>query len=884
MNAKVDLNTFADEVKTTIDIVEHIKKHEILTEVGNSWQGPHSKHSSEDSDSKCFSINSDENYWHCFSCGEGGDVIAYEALRLDISQVEAMKSLAHEYKIPIPDLSSYDSLSKEEKEAIEEKGKQIRIIDQILKDYENETVKNLKQEHIEYLTSRGLTEEFIDKFRIGFTPKSMKDVIEKHNRKDLIASGLFTKKLYPVLADRITIPFRKSNRPVHFLGRAFNNDEETKYISQRSAKEGVNEFAISRSFWNHGSVKSKKDDNETYQSIVIVEGTMDALLLAQEFGDDYIIISCNTVIISKEQARDLARILTGCSRRQIIVCNDSEVNGAGHKGALKTIEKLTEAIRQALIKAEGKKDNLNAEEIEKRIKSKHYYPPYMPNFKMAMLRKPPDREKIDIADYISEGRPSELKRWLESGITEDYYKKYLIDNPDRFFGEDDGSKPNTFIDKRMIDELQWEGRFYLYQSEMLYVYQDGVYIPDENMISAEIDKKLAHRSTSPIIERTIKLMQATTGYIPEGFELEENKSLVNTKSGWLDFSKTNHSEVPNPHSPYRISFAQIAAHYDKDKSCETILKFLHEVLDTKDVGEFLKLAGYIATRETKYEKAFLFSGAGGNGKSTAIKLLQSFLGTENYAVRSLHSIEEDKFAVADLFGKLANFNSDLPSRYVPDGENFKKITTGDELTGERKHKGAFKFFPECTLVFSANEIPRSSDTTYAYYRRWKFFAFDRVFTENGSQDRNLLEKLITEDELSGLLNVSWEFYNLLEADEGFQESERSKEIMSEYQADNDIVNAFCSEFLVEDPEGTILKKELYENFKLYVEQNANFRDRVSQTKFNKRLRALYGNKIMEATDHTQGNRKCWRGIEIDEIALIELDARDTTATDDGVKL
>ena len=588
--------------------------------------------------------------------------------------------------------------------------------------------------------------------------------------------------------------------------------------------------------------------------------------------------------MSKKQAKDLALMLKNCSRREIVICNDSEISGSGHRGALKTIEKLTATIREALIKEQAKKEKLDAEEIKKRIETENYMPRYMPNFKMAMLRRPPDREKIDIADYISEGRPTELKRWLESGITEHQYKQYLIGNPDRFFGEDDGSKPSTFIDKRMIDELQWEGRFYLYQGEMLYKYEGGVYIPDENMISAEIDMKLAHRSTSALIDRTVKLMQATTGYIPEGFAIEENKSLVNTQSGWLDFSQIAKTIDPEPHSPYRISYAQIAATYDKDKAGDTVLKFLEEVLEEQDVAEFLKLAGYIATRETKYEKAFLFSGAGGNGKSTAIKLLQHFLGAENYAVRSLHSIEEDKFAVADLFGKLANFNSDLPSRYVPDGENFKKITTGDELTGERKHKGAFKFSPECTLVFSANEIPRSSDTTYAYYRRWKFFAFDRVFTENGNQDRNLLDKLITDEELSGLLNMAWEFYNILEKGDGFQESERSKEIMAEYQADNDIVNAFCTDFLVEDPDGTILKKELYDWFKDYVEQNASIRDRVSQTKFNKRLRALYGNKIMEATDHTQGNRKCWRGIEINDVALNELDARQSISTDDNVGL
>ena len=875
MTAKTDLNSFADELKNTIDIVEHIRKHESLKLVGNNWQGPHSAHSGETSESTCFSINQEEGYFNCFSCGQGGDVIAYEAERLGETQVEAMKSLAREYSLEIPDLSSYDSLTKEEKDEIEKKGQQIKTIDSILRDYENEISTHLNDKHINYLISRGLTEESIDKFKIGYTPSLMDNFIRKYKREDLIASGLFTEGLSPILSERITIPFRKSNKPVHFLGRSLNKNADAKYLSQRSAREKVNEFAVSRSFWSHGAINSKKKDDETYQAIVVVEGTLDALLAAQQFENDYIIISCNTTTISNEQAIDLARMLTNCSNREIVVCNDAEESGAGHRGALKTIEKLSAKVREALIRSKARKDKITPEQIDDLLKDENYMPRFMPRFKMTMLRKSPDAEKVDVADYISENRTSELRKWIESGITVQQYKQYLIGDPQRFFGRDDGSRENSFIDKRLVDELQWEGRFYLYQGEMLYRYSEGVYIPDENMISVEIDRKLGNRSTNALIERTVKLLCATTGYIPDGFIAEENKTMVNTKSGWLNFSKTALSEDPELHTPYRISYAQIGVEYDPKQKGDKILKFLDEVLSTSDVGEFLKLVGYIATRETKHEKAFLFSGIGGNGKSTAIKVLQNFLGSSNYSVRSLHSIEDDKFAVADLFGKLANFNSDLPARYIPDGENFKRITTGEEVTAERKHKDSFQFIPECTLVFSANEIPKSSDVSYGYYRRWKFFAFDRTFTDSDDQDRNLLEKLIIPEELSGLLNRAWEFHNFLEVGNGFTESERSKEIMAEYQADNDIVMAFTSEFLVRSGEGVILKQELYDIFKSYVEVRASSRDRVSQIRFNRRMRTIYSNYIVEATDHTQGNRTCWRGIDLNEDSINELDLQKT---------
>ena len=873
---------FAENIKSSVDIVEHIRRYEKLKLVGESWQGPHSKHSEDKSESTCFSINTEDGYFNCFSCGEGGDIIAYEAARLGETQVEAMKSLAREYNIEIPDLSNYESLSKEEKEQVEKKGKQIKAIDEILKAYETETIINLTDEHIEYLISRGLTEDSIEEFKLGYTPKTMTAFAGNYRTNDLIASGLFTDNLIPVLGDRITIPFRRANKPIHFLGRAADPDADIKYLSQRSAREEINEFAISRSFWSIGNFKDKKEDGKTYKDILIVEGTMDALLAHQELGDDYIIVSCNTAIISKEQASDLSRMLAGCSSREVIICNDSEKNKAGHKGAVKTIEKLTDRVREALIRTEGSKNKSTPDEIRKNIDSKTYMPRFMPHFSMTMLRRSPDVEKVDIADYISENRIWELKKWISSSITVDYYKRYLINDPDRFFGTDEDSRANSFEDMKMVDELQWEGKFYLYQGETLYRYSGGVYIPDENMVSVEISKKLRSKSKSSLIKRVVELLCATTGYIPAGFTIEENKALVNTRSGWINFSTPPLSEDPERHSPYRISYAQINAEYDSQAKCPNIEKFLAETLSYEDVAEFLKLSGYICTRETKFEKAFLFSGSGGNGKSTAIKVLQHFLGFENYEVKSLHNIEEDKFATADLFGKLANFNTDLPARYVPDGENFKKIVTGDELSAQRKNKNPFKFAPECTLVFSANEIPRSSDTSYAYYRRWKFFAFDKKFTDSSEQDRNLLEKLITPDEISGLLNNAWAFYNILEIGEGFKESERSKEIMTEYQADNDIVNAFAYEFISESEDGTILNQELYSVFLDFVAQRGSSRDRISQIRFNKRLRALYGDKLVQATDHTQGNRKCWRGIDLNDDALNELDLQKQSSESDGV--
>jgi hypothetical protein len=69
----------------------------------------------------------------------------------------------------------------------------------------------------------------------------------------------------------------------------------------------------------------------------------------------------------------------------------------------------------------------------------------------------------------------------------------------------------------------------------------------------------------------------------------------------------------------------------------------------------------------------------------------------------------------------------------------------DRITGERKHRDPFAFRSYAKLLFSANSIPRSSDRSYAYHRRWIIIPFSRVFDGQGNNpapDLTLRQKLL----------------------------------------------------------------------------------------------------------------------------------------------
>lgn len=144
---------------------------------------------------------------------------------------------------------------------------------------------------------------------------------------------------------------------------------------------------------------------------------------------------------------------------------------------------------------------------------------------------------------------------------------------------------------------------------------------------------------------------------------------------------------------------------------------------------------------------------GDNGKGTLFKLLEHFLGLESVSHSSLQDLDNDRFAKADLYGKLANICGDLQSKKLSHTGNFKMLASGDIIRAQRKYGRPFDFSSHAKLIYSTNEIPESDDQTEAYFKRWIILLFDRVF-RGEEKDTNLIEKLTTKDELSGLLNLA----------------------------------------------------------------------------------------------------------------------------------
>ena len=209
-------------------------------------------------------------------------------------------------------------------------------------------------------------------------------------------------------------------------------------------------------------------------------------------------------------------------------------------------------------------------------------------------------------------------------------------------------------------------------------------------------------------------------------------------------------------------------------------------------------------------------GSGDNGKSVFIKLIESFVGRQNTSHVTLQDLDSDRFSSADLYGKLVNVFADLKATKLSSTGNFKTLVSGDSVRAQHKYGQPFSFRNHAKLVFSANRIPDSDDTSHAYYKRWLILPFERSFTE-GTKDINLIHKLTTPKELFGLLNLALVGLKQLEKDGSFRDIP-VEDVKRDYERKSNTVKAFLEDRCIIDlqaPDYFTPSGNVYEEYQDY---------------------------------------------------------------------
>ena len=393
-------------------------------------------------------------------------------------------------------------------------------------------------------------------------------------------------------------------------------------------------------------------------------------------------------------------------------------------------------------------------------------------------------------------------------------------------------------------------------SGAVYVYRDGVYTENGEAYT----KRLVQQNVEPsaisthLVNEVIGHVQRSTFVKPDIF-LSDTQHLV-VQNGLLDTS-TGKVEA---HTPNFYSLTKLPVAYDPAAGCPAFRKFLSEVVYAEDIPVIQEWFGYCLHRGYPAQVALLLIGEGSNGKSTLIGVLKALLGFESISSVSLQELEINRFAKADLFGKLANLYADLPDAALRGVGTFKMLTGGDPIRGEKKFQNSFPFVNFAKLIFSCNVVPEVYEDTKAFFRRWVIIQFPNSF-EGEKADKDLLGKLTTAAELSGILNIALEGLARVKAKNWASSNSRStEEVRLDYIRRSSPIKAFLMDCTAFKADGATPKKALFE---AYIKYCARMKlATVTYQTFLTNLPIYVGEKSLTDSKETFAGRRvpCFRGI------------------------
>jgi P4 family phage/plasmid primase-like protien len=386
----------------------------------------------------------------------------------------------------------------------------------------------------------------------------------------------------------------------------------------------------------------------------------------------------------------------------------------------------------------------------------------------------------------------------------------------------------------------------------IYVYDNGIYSPKgEPIIMKFVEDVLGEEATNNSYNEIVGHIKRSTLMDRKRFDDLDKKYLC-LNNGVFNIETKELKE----YNPDFYFLNKIPVDYDKNKEINKIKQFLNQIIPEEDLKITQEYVGYLLYREIFLHKSLMLVGEGRNGKSTFINLIKRFLGTDNCTSIPLQTLEAQRFAVAELFGKMANLFADLPDKALKQTSMFKLLTGGDLVPAERKFKEPFKFVNYSKFIFSANRLPETPDETDAFFRRWLIITFPNQF-EGITANKRILDEITTKEELSGLFNWALEGLNRLLKNQDFTDEQNIEQIREKYLRMSNSTAAFVMDKINISPEGYIPKKELYSTYTEYC--RAMKYPVVSENVFHKKLQAEI--RVEDYRPRIDGIRvQTWRGI------------------------
>lgn len=306
-----------DRIRNTADILDVISQYVNLKKRGRNFFGLCPFH---DERTPSFSVAPDKEIYHCFGCGTGGSVFNFIMEHENLTFVEAVQQLGKRYGIEV--VLTGDSGSKQLFTELYELHEIAASV------YTKHLFSDQGKAALDYLLQRGLTENILKAFKIGFAPDSWEFLTEKvkgkgYSRESVDKSGLFGKGKQGVVdrfRSRIMFPImNRSGKVIAFGGRIFESDDPAKYMNSPETPL----YRKSEVFYGYHTTTP---EIRKTGSAVLVEGYMDFLQLYQAGIEN--ILAVSGTAFTKKHAIQIGKIT-----QKVYLAYDGDE--AGQKAALR---------------------------------------------------------------------------------------------------------------------------------------------------------------------------------------------------------------------------------------------------------------------------------------------------------------------------------------------------------------------------------------------------------------------------------------------------------------------------------------------------------------------------------------------------------------------
>ena len=260
-----------ERIRNTADIYDVVAQYVDLKKRGRNFFGLCPFHSEK---TPSFSVAPDKQIYHCFGCGAGGNVFSFIVEHEKISFIEAVQQLGQKYGIEV----DYQSGPSNKIFSFLYEAHDIAV-----KLYHNTLFSEKGKAALDYLHNRGLNDDTIKTYQIGFAPDSwdtLSNTVKPSSFKDAVyeKTGLFIKTdrgWRDRFRSRIMFPiYHQSGKAIAFGGRIFNSDDPAKYLNSPETPL----YRKSEVFYG---LHKTRDSIRKFSTAILVEGYTDFLQLVQ---------------------------------------------------------------------------------------------------------------------------------------------------------------------------------------------------------------------------------------------------------------------------------------------------------------------------------------------------------------------------------------------------------------------------------------------------------------------------------------------------------------------------------------------------------------------------------------------------------------------------